>query len=104
MDFVESFNHYVKVDKNGYVIKSYSDAFQPFEEGDYFVETSPDRNYNLELVDYRGYPKYKIFEGVLTECNDGDWYEYLHTLVKEPTELEKLRADIDYLLMLNGEF
>lgn len=49
--------HYVRTDANGYIIKSFSDAFEQPLTTDKFIEEGG-RHYNLDLWD-NGIPKFK---------------------------------------------
>jgi len=58
-----NYKHYVRIDENNKVIKSFSDAFEQPIEGDKLVEESDNRHYNLQLYDENMVLKYKWVEG-----------------------------------------
>ena len=58
-----NYKHYVRIDENNRVIKSFSDAFEQPIEGDKLVEESDNRHYNLQLYDENMVLKYKWVEG-----------------------------------------
>lgn len=95
------YKHYVRTDSNGYIIKAFSDAFEQPIGTDTFIEEG-ERHYNLDLYNEQGITKYKYNNGI--EALTTTEIEELSKLYPRPlSEAEKLRSDVDYLLMLQGE-
>lgn len=96
--------HYIRTDTNGYIIKSFSDAFEQPLPTDTFIEEG-DRHYNLDLWD-NGIPKLK-YDISIRPCTQAEIDAYRASLPPQPkSELELLservaenQGAIDFIVM-----
>ena len=109
MDFIQqNYEVYVKIDKKNRIIAINSSAFLENNEswikideglGDKYHHA---QNYYFDKPIYTadGVPRYKLVDGKAVERTT----EEIQADVPEPqpTELEKLRADIDFLSIMTG--
>lgn len=94
--------HYIRTDSNGYIIKSFSDAFEQPLPTDTFIEDGG-RHYNLDLSD-NGIPKLK-YDISIRPCTQAEIDAYkaslpiplnpdaeLATAIQAAITLEELKA------------
>jgi hypothetical protein len=63
--------HYIRLD-GVFIIRAFSTAFEPSQEGDVCVNEYGGRHFNLSLVDERGLPKLKYIDGEIQEVKEID--------------------------------
>lgn len=89
--------HYIRVDKDNCVIKSFSDAFEQPQDGDIFIKEGGRHYNNLDLY-VNGLPKYKYVDGQMVERS----LEEIVLPVQPPTTEERISALEDaFLAMLD---
>ena len=79
-NILNNYNHYIRTNENGDIIKAYSTAFIKVEKGDILIKENADRHFNLSLFTMDGYYKYK--------------YNTDKKIVEEKTESEIYTDDI----------
>lgn len=106
--------HSIDVDDRGRIIDGWSDGPHPQREptnqtvlltdqGGYQFRLAPDGEENPSLHDMDGIPLYKWEDGqVVARTGKEIETDRIAIPEPEPTEIEKMRADIDFLLLLGG--
>ena len=61
------YKHYIRLDENSLIIKSFSTAFEQPEENDILICETNERHYNLDIYIYPGVLKYKYIDGQIVE-------------------------------------
>lgn len=109
--------HYIAVDAQGRITSGWSDG--PFrdkdttnaicinEQGGYQFRLFPDGEENPQLLSMLGIPLYKYVDGEVVQRSqeelDADYDEMAQREVPDVvTEMEQLRADVDYIAALTG--
>lgn len=110
-------HHYIYTDDTGRIVDGWSDG--PFpdrdstgaicinEEGGYQFRLFSDGEENPPLVSAFGIPLYKYVDGEIVQRSqeelDADYDELAQQEVPDKiTEMEQLRADVDYIAALTG--
>lgn len=110
-------HHYICIDDTGHIITGWSDG--PFpdrdstgaicinEQGGYQFRLFPDGEENPQLLSAFGIPLYKYVDGEIVQRSqeelDADYDEMTQREVPDVvTEMEQLRADVDYIAALTG--
>ena len=65
MDF--SYKHYIRVDSENNIIKTFSSAFEQSQEGDILHRETEERHFNLDIYVYPGVLKYKYINDEIIE-------------------------------------
>jgi len=90
--------HYIRVDENNLIIKSFSDAFEQPTESDIFIEEGG-RHYNLDLLSEDIW-KYKYDNGI-RECTQVEVDLYKSTIPIPPPTMEyRLQAQAEAIMTL----
>jgi len=56
------YKHYIRINTDSLIIKSFSTAFEQPQEGDILICESNGRHYNLDLFNINGIPKYEYID------------------------------------------
>jgi hypothetical protein len=65
--------HYIRLGMDGVtIIKTYSDAFEAFQEGDIFVEETENIHFNLNIRDVFGFFNKKWTGSVITDMSQAE--------------------------------
>lgn len=94
---MDGYNHYIRVDQYGNVIRAFSDAFEKPQEGDLLVTENSDRHFNPNLW-YNGViPRWYAKRGGMLERTEAEllelWEQYQVAHPVELTEVEQLQMD-----------
>lgn len=101
---------YVKLDSNNVVLDINSSIFieniegwTPIAQGEGFKYSHAQNNYlEKSLIDYEGRFNYKLVGNEVIELTDEEKGSLFPTTTPEPTLEERNRADIDYILVMQG--
>lgn len=109
--------HYITADARGRITAAWSDGPHPDqditnaicinEQGGYQFRLSPDGEENPQLLSAFGIPLYKYVNGEIVQRSqeelDADYEDLAQQEVPDTiTEMEQLRADVDYIAALTG--
>ena len=86
--------HYVRVNENNFILKSFSDAFEQPTELDIFIEDGG-RHYNLGLWNNES-PKY-VYDNGIRECTQVEIDLYKSSIsiqIPQPSKTEILEAQV----------
>ncbi|MBV1758148.1 MAG: hypothetical protein KMY55_09945 [Dethiosulfatibacter sp.] len=89
--------HYERLDNKGFVVKTFSDAFEKPLATDMFIGCGG-RHYNPIIRRLDGLPLYKYIDGIKTETSDLDFVDELNPANIAPT-LEEVVDDLIQLLL-----
>lgn len=93
--------HYIRLDNKGSVIKVFSDAFEQPETNDICVNEQGGRQFehkgveNPPIFNMQGQPLYHYTQSDFVEWADRERNTLYPILAPEPTEIEKLREQIN---------
>lgn len=106
-------HHYITIRKDGSIINTWSDGPFPNEDisdaicindkGGYQFRLYPDGEENPPIYDVDGIPLYKWVNGKIVKRSESEIEKDRSEIpTPPPSEMEKLRADVDYLLAMGG--
>lgn len=99
---MEQIKHYIRVDENGLIIKSFTTAFEQPLDGDICVNEDGGRHFNLELFDDENLPALKYKRGEIMPTIEAD-IEHLRPIIPESNLTIEQRIDNLELVMLESE-
>ena len=92
------YKHYIRLDENNLIIKSFSTAFEQPEENDILICETNQRHFNLDLYIYPGVLKYKYIDNQITERPASE-------LIIPPQPIQITTEDIqNQLAQINNDF
>lgn len=109
--------YYIRIDDSSRIVSGWSDGPHPGrdttnaicinEQGGYQFRLFPDGEENPQLLSMLGIPLYKYVDGEVVQRSqeelDADYDEMAKQEVPDVvTEMEQLRADVDYIAALTG--
>lgn len=106
-------NYYIKIDERNRIIDGWSDGPNPDkditnaicinEEGSYQFRLYPGGEENPNIYTLEGIPKYEYVNNQISLRSEEDIQDDLKNLPEPaPTELEQMRADIDFISVMAG--
>lgn len=104
---METYNHYVRVDEDNYVIHGFSDAFEQPIEGDIPFKTSLDRHFSLggkinaPLFAPNCLPLYKLENGEIISSPKQHTNEQKLNSIRE--KRDRLLLETDYIIARQSE-
>jgi hypothetical protein len=102
---MSEYQHYIRKDSNGIVIRGYTSAFEEPQAGDLLLPDQDGRHFTIQLTTERGQFKYKVVDGVMAlrmqQELDAEWNA---RPAEPPTAEERLRFAEDWILeqMMGG--
>lgn len=111
MNFIqENYIVYIKTDEQNRIININSSAFLDNTESWIKIDEGLGDKYHHAQGNYfdepiyttEGIPRYKLVDGKPAIRTEEEISKDISSIAKEPTELEKLRADIDFLSIMTG--
>lgn len=101
--------HYIRLDNQSRIVKGFSDLIEQPLETDICINKDASSqfmllgNQNPPLIDFDRCHLYKYVNSEILETTEAEKQAELADLpLPEPTETEKLRADIEYLSAMTG--
>jgi len=96
IDGNKGYNHYIRVNQDGYVIKSFTSAFTQPKEGDILIkENAPEAYTDLQCFDMvKKIPAYKYVDGKVIELSDAEKIKIIKDREKQILKLEIPGLDV----------
>ncbi len=105
-----SYKHYVRLNKNNFVVKGFSKLFEEPLETDTCINEEGGGHFELNgiinpsLIHLDGFPKYKYVDGEIIETTKEEHQTYLSNLpAPKPTATEVMAKQITILMSENAE-
>ena len=103
-----TYSVYSRVDRNNKITKVFSTCFEEPQDTDILLKSGHGDEFvhcqgQYQIYNEDGTHKYCMDNGVIRECTSEELEtERANFPVPEPTENEKLRADVDYIAVMTG--
>lgn len=98
---MDVYEHYIRTDSNGIVVKGFTTGFEQPQQGDLLLSGKDERHFDIPLTNERGQYRYKIENGAMVERSqadlDGEWAS---RPAPPPSPDDRIRALEDALLLM----
>ena len=98
--------HYIRIDENNFVVKSFSDAFEHPQSTDICINEEGGRHYNPVLFGEKGVPLFKWVDGEMIETSTEEQTVWLTAHITADQKIADLKVNLsttDYAIIKIAE-